>query len=381
MTDLAIGLVNKGLDVIVYAGYPSYWGVQQKSQKNEKFNGVTINRIFHIRSDTRTKFGSILIAVSFFLFTVIKLLVSSEKRLYLFVTTPPFLPFAGYLQKKIRKQPYIIIVHDIHPEIAIKIHYMNAGIISKIWDILNNLVYNNADSIIVLGKCMETKITDKYPQISNRIHVIQNWEDPDFIRPMLKDQNKFSRENNLLEKFVITYSGNMGINHNLEIVIDAAKIINNPDIDFIFFGEGSQKRKLIDLCQASSLSNVRFFDFQPLDNLPYTMTCGDAIIISQEKGTEGLCVSSKFYTALAAGKPVIAIIGEDSEIAETINQFKCGVVISNYNPETLAKSILELQSDMVLCQTLGDNARIAFEHEFTLEIALKKYYTIVNDVI
>jgi glycosyltransferase involved in cell wall biosynthesis len=380
MTDLAIGLVKKGFDVKVFSGYPSYWGIKQKTQSIENYDGVTINRVFHFRLDTRKKYGSMLLAISFFIFLLPKLLCSSEKRLYFFVTTPPFLPFCGYLLKKIRKQPYIVIIHDIYPEIAIKIRYTQEGFITKIWEKCNKLIYNNADRIIVLGGCMEQVMKQKFPNNSEKIRVIQNWEHENFIKPLIKSENKFSIANNLLEKFVITYSGNMGVNHNLEIVIEAATYLKNSDVEFLLFGEGSQKNNLVIKSKESGLQNVKFFDFQPISNFPYTMTCGDAIVVSQEKGTEGLCVSSKFYTALAAGKPIIAIIGDNSEISNVIKTFNCGIVISNNDAEELAKKISELSADKNLCQEYGKNARVAFEQNFTYEIAMKKYFDVVKEI-
>jgi len=380
MTNLALGLLNKGYDVKVYAGYPSYWGTSQKSQKSENYNGVIINRIFHYKSDTRTKYGSILIGITFFIFATQKLLFLSEKRLYFFVTTPPFLPLIGYILKKFKNQKYIVIVHDIHPEIIIKINYVKVGLLTKIWEHFNKLIYNNADKIIVLGGCMANVMKQKYPKNSEKIKIIQNWEDGTFIKPMLKSQNKFSIENNLLGKFVIIYSGNMGVNHNLDIVVEAAKYLKKSGIVFLFFGEGSQKNRIMKKSEELNLQNVKFFDFQPLINLPYTMTCGDAIIVSQEEGTEGLCVSSKFYTALAAGKPIIAIIGENSEISNVIKKFNCGIVISDYDAELLAKKISDLSANKNLCQEYGKNARMAFEQNFTYEIALNKYFDVVKEI-
>ena len=170
MTNMALGLIDKGCDVKVYTGYPSYWGAVQKAQKNENYRGITINRIFHFRSDTRTKSGSIVFGFSFFLFTLQKLLFSSEKRLFFFVTTPPFLPLIGFVLKKIRNQKYLIIVHDIYPEIAIKINYVHEGVITKIWSKVNRLVYDNADKIIVLGECM--KKPGKFLKSMQRIFLI-----------------------------------------------------------------------------------------------------------------------------------------------------------------------------------------------------------------
>jgi glycosyltransferase involved in cell wall biosynthesis len=380
MTELGLGLLKKGCDVKVYAGYPTYWGIRQKSKNVENYKGISINRIFLLALDTRTKFGSLCNGVSFFIFTFLKLLFSSEKRMYFFVTTPPFLPFIGYFLKKIKNQKYVVIVHDIHPDIIIKIHYTNEGILIKIWEYINKLVYNNADKIIVLGECMSNVMQQKIPKNREKIKIIQNWEDGDFIKPMLKTQNRFSIENNLLEKFVVIYSGNMGVNHNLEIVIEAANYLKNSEIEFLFFGEGSQKNILIKKSEELHLQNVKFLNFQPLSTLPYTMTCGDAIIVSQETGTEGLCVSSKFYTALAAGKPILAIIGENSEISNVIKKFDCGVVINNYDAKFLAKKIDELFLDKNVCKKYGENARIAFEQNFTYEIAIIKYLEVVKEI-
>lgn len=380
MTNMALGLIDKGCDVKVYTGYPSYWGDIQKSPKNENYGGIAINRIFHIRSDTRTKSGSIVIGFSFFLFTLLKLLFSSEKRLFFYVTTPPFLPLIGLVLKKIRDQKYVVIVHDIYPEIAVTIKYTHEGIITNIWRKVNRSVYDNADKIIVLGECMKQVIQKNYLQDSEKIRVIQNWEDADFIRPMDKSRNTFSIENNLLQKFVVTYSGNMGVNHNLEIAIEAAGLLKNSDIEFLFFGEGSQKQDLITKSKDMGLQNVAFFDFQPHSNLPLTMTCGDAVLVSQEKGTEGLCVSSKFYTALAAGKPIIAIIGENAEIAQVITKYQCGVVVTDFNPESLRNVISELSHNKDLCEKLGKNARLAFEQHFTCEIAINKYFNVIQEI-
>ena len=380
MTELALGLLKKGYDVKVYAGYPTYWGVRQTSKKVEIYKGISINRIFLLALDSRTKFGSLCNGVSFFIFTFLKLLFSSEQRIFFYVTTPPFLPLIGYFLKIIRNQKYVVIVHDIHPDILLKIHYANEGILVKIWEYMNELVYNSADKIIVLGECMSNVIQQKIPKNREKIKIIQNWEDKDFIKPMLKTQNRFSIENKLLEKFVVVYSGNMGINHNLEIVIEAANYLKSSEIDFLFFGEGSQKNILIKKSEELDLHNVKFLKFQPLSELPYTMTCGDAIIVSQETGTEGLCVSSKFYTAIAAGKPILGIIGENSEIANVIKKFDCGVVISNYDAKFLAKKINELFLDSKVCKKYGENARIAFEQNFTYEIAMNKYLGVVQEI-
>lgn len=380
MTSLAIGLSNKGCDVEIYSGYPSYWGIKQKCNKREIYKNVKISRIFHFQMDTRTKIGSIVHGLSFFIFTLFKLIISSDKRIYLIVTTPPFLPFIGYILKKIKKCKYAVIIHDIDPDISIKINFIKEGWITWIWDRCNLLMYKNTDSLIVLSNCMAEVIRKKMLFQPLKIEIIQNWEDENFIKPKEKSNNYFAINNNFLNKYVILYSGNMGLNHNLESFIKAAQFIKKSNIQFLFIGEGTQKKAIIKMTHDLNIMNVTFFDFQPREILPEIMTCGDVILISQEKGTDGLCVSSKFYTALAAGKPIIALVGEESEISNVLKRDSCGFSISSYNPEEIANRILQLESDKELCIQFGKNARKTFENNYTFSHALNKYYGIIQNL-
>jgi glycosyltransferase involved in cell wall biosynthesis len=381
MTGLASGLAKKGCDIQVYTGYPSYWGIKQKCKKQEIFDGVTINRIFHLRLDTRTKIGSIFHGLSFFIFTLFRLLFLVDKRLLLIVTTPPFLPFIGYILKKVRNRDYIVIIHDIDPDISIKVHFIKKGLITCLWERGNRLVYKNAEKIIVLSECMADIIRSKCKDVHGKLVIIQNWEDGHFIKPMKKDENWFAINNNLLDKFVVLYSGNMGLNHDLVPFVESAQYLKKTTVEFLFIGEGAQKDKLIKKSQDLHLMNIRFLDYQPREILPYTTTCGDVILISQERGTEGLCVSSKFYTALAAGKPIIALTGENSEISKVLKEKNCGFNLSSYNPHEIAECILKLESDKEFCNQLGENSRKVFEDEFTYQKAVNKYYNIISNQI
>lgn len=381
LTDLAVGLKEKGCDVKVYTGYPSYWDTKSKASKREDYNGVEIYRVFNTQFDSRKKFGMICNGISFFISVFWKVLLSKDDRIFLIATTPPFLPYMGYILNKLRRRNYIIIVHDIHPDIAIKIGYMNKGIIAKIWDKTYSRVYEKSVRIIVLGQCMAEVIKKKiHEEFYSKIKVIQNWEDENFIIPLNKADNWFSKKHNLIDKFVVLYSGNMGQHHDLEHILEAAGYLKSEKIKFLFIGEGIQKEKLVKETKNMNLDNVEFLPFQPKENLPYTMTCGDVIIVSQEEGTEGLCVSCKFYTAMAAGRPILAIIGEYSEIARVVKEYNCGIVVNNGDAEGVAEALLKLQKDKKLCSMMGANARKVLEDNFTKNHAISKYYELITNI-
>lgn len=381
LTDLAVGLKEKGCDVKVYTGYPSYWDTKSKASKRENHNGVDIYRVFNTQFDSRKKFGMICNGISFCISVFWKLLLSKDDRIFLIATTPPFLPYVGYILKMLKGRNYIIIVHDIHPDISIKIGYMKDGILAKIWDKTYSRVYEKSVRIIVLGQCMAEVIKKKIQKESyQKIKVIQNWEDENFIIPLNKRENWFSKKHNLIDTFVVLYSGNMGQHHNLEPILEAAGYLKTEKIEFLFIGEGIQKEKLVKKTKNMNLDNVEFLPFQPKENLPYTMTCGDVIIVSQEEGTEGLCVSCKFYTAMAAGRPILAIIGEDSEIGEVVRKYNCGVVVNNSDAKGIAKALQKFQNDKKLCSMMGANARKVLEDNFTKNHAISKYYEVIKNI-
>jgi glycosyltransferase involved in cell wall biosynthesis len=380
MTELAIGLRKKGFNLKVYTGNPSYWGDNKRLPKNDELEGVKIERVFNTQFDTRTKSGMILNSLSFFIFSFIRLLSSNDENAYLIVTTPPFLPFLGYFLYKFFNKKYFIILYDLHPEIAIKIGYMKEGILSKFWEEGYKKVFESSSRVIVLGECMSNvmkkKLNEKY---HNKIVIIQNWENGNFIKPMEKNDNWFSVKYNLLNQFVVLYSGNLGLHHDLKTILRSAENLKEKDVKFIIIGEGAQKADLISYIKTNSLDKIEFLPFQPLENLPYSMTCSDVIIISQEKGTEGLCVSCKFYTALAAGRPIIAIIGENSEISMVIKKFNCGIVVRDYYE--LSNAILRIKNEKGLAKLMGENSRNAFLKNFTYEDAINKYYDVISKEI
>jgi glycosyltransferase involved in cell wall biosynthesis len=380
MTDLAEGLAKRGMDVVVFTGYPSYWGVKKDYKKSENHNAVNIQRLFHLRTDTRTKLGSVLHGLSFFSVALLRSFLKPEKRIYVIVTTPPFLPILGWIIHKVRKIRYVIIIHDIDPDISIKVGFIRKGFLTNLWEKVNVYTMEGAEQLVVLGECMAQLIQKKIPNYADKITIIQNWTDENYIKPIAKTENFFARNNNLVNSFVVLYSGNMGVNHNLEVIIDAAKRLTPDLFSLVFIGEGVKKKQLVERAEHFGLKNVQFFEYQPYELLPYTMTCSDVIVISQDIGLDGLCVSSKFYSALAAGRPIIALVGPTTEIARVVHSSACGFVISDYDPVTIANRIIELKNQPELRKKMGENARKILETEFSRESAIDKYYDLLTRI-
>lgn len=171
----------------------------------------------------------------------------------------------------------------------------------------------------------------------------------------------------------------MSVHHDLDCIIEAANLLKEKNISFVFIGEGIKKESMQIKTKQLGLENVVFLPFQPCDTLPYSITSGDVNIISQMKGSEGLCVSCKLYTALATGKPIIALLGRTSEIAQVISECNCGFVIDSYDPNDLANAIYCLATDKKLSNQMGLNARTCLVESYTKNQAIEKYHKVVQE--
>lgn len=56
-----------------------------------------------------------------------------------------------------------------------------------------------------------------------KIKVIYNWVHTEHIKPIEKIDNIFLKEHHLEDKFIVLYSGNMGMTHDIDILVDVAK--------------------------------------------------------------------------------------------------------------------------------------------------------------
>lgn len=377
LSDLSVGLKKKGYDISVYTAQPSY-DIRKKLNVVEDYNGVKIYRLFTPRFDSRMRMGLLQNGLMFFFIAFLRILLSKEKRILLIGTSPPFLPYLGYFLKKIKRKRYIIIAHDIWPEIGLIGGFLNNGIFAKIWLKSSSWVYQNADIITTLSKEMSNVIKRKIKKESySKIEIIENFEDENFIYPIKKEDNWFSKKHGLIGKFAIVYSGNIGFHHGLDILIDAAEFLTDETL-FLIIGDGNQKERLIQKTKQKNLQNVNFLPVQPYEKIPFTMTSGDVIVVCQQPGTENFCVVGKIYTALAAGKPILAIINKKSEIARIVKKYQCGIVVNNNDTKGVVDAILRLRENKNLCEEMGKKSRQALENKFTLSHAVEKYNTMLK---
>jgi colanic acid biosynthesis glycosyl transferase WcaI len=154
--------------------------------------------------------------------------------------------------------------------------------------------------------------------------------------------NAFAREFGLLDRFVVSYAGNLGPAQGLETVLDAAAQLQTTDGPLIvFIGGGILEAALRVGIADSHLMNVRLVPHQPYARVPEIYAASDICLVPQAAGTGSEAIPSKIYRIMACGKPVIASADARSDLAQLINESGCGGVVPPQDSAALVSKIKE----------------------------------------
>jgi colanic acid biosynthesis glycosyl transferase WcaI len=198
--------------------------------------------------------------------------------------------------------------------------------------------------------------------------------------------NPFRAEHGLDDRFVVMYSGNMGLAHTLTPILEAATALRqNPHVCFVFIGDGARRAELEAGVAARQLASVRFLPYQPRERLAESLSAADVHLISMQPEATGLLMPSKLYGILASGSAVIAIADPQSELAELIQERTLGYVCDPRTPdggaERLAYVINFLVDNPAEVRSLGQNARQIAEVEFDRSIQTARFAAMLNELI
>lgn len=381
MTDLIEDLASYGMNTEVICAQPTYF-VKGKFQRAELRHGVAIKRVWSFLFDKNKNIGRILNGTSCFLSMLPRLFSNSNNALLVFNTNPALLSLLGVFGAKLRGQRYVILIHDLWPELPAHIGMIKKdGTLYRAIELLNRLSFKYASRIIVLSEAMKLRVLDKIPEMDGSVRVIHNWVDANRVYPVAKENNRLLEELGLQHKKVVMYSGNLGRYQPLEVMIGAAKELRNrKDILFLFAGDGGKKQKIQEMAASMNLDNVMFIPFQPLDRLAESLSMADISLIGIYPENEGVIMPSKLYGLLAVGKPIICVSDPSSEVVEILNQAEAGLHSSIDDPRELAQKIVALLDNPQKAQELGQNGRRYFLERFERKKITKQWKKLIETI-
>ena len=277
-------------------------------------------------------------------------------------TDPPVTCLMGGMVHRFRGAKLICYLQDIYPDVAAAVGVMRNRFLLNMIRRMFTRVYRRADRVIVLSDDMRGALT-RTGVPAEKIEVIHNWVDTELVVP-IKENNRFRHQHDLEDKFVVMYSGNMGLTQRLDDVLDAAEILkDNPEIVFALVGHGSKRAGLEQSVRERGLTNVRFFDFQPKEELANSLSAANLQLVLLDEAVKDYLMPSKFYGTLAAGTPTLAVAPKDSELARLCLDNHVGLVVPNGSARELAEAIVDARASNGHLSRMGSRAR-ELAHQF-----------------
>ncbi len=375
LTEIAEGLAKDRV-VKVITGQPKHMSRGQLAPKYEVRNNVEIFRAGGTTLDKNVfvfrLVNMLTIGISIFLRSL-KLFKKGDQVMV--VTAPPSLPVTTALACLIRGASLTICVQDSYPEILVAVGASKPdSFFVSFAHFVNQWVYKHVSQIIVMGRDMNELFLRKTAGLDIPIVTIPNWADLETIHPTPRDQNPLLNELGIEDKFVLMYAGNIGHPTDVETIIESAEqLLENKDIHFVFIGAGVKKAWVEEQVRERSLKNVTVLDYRPRSEQNIFLNACDVGLVALIKGMWGTAMPSRTYNIMAAGKPVIALTDEGSELARVIDEDEIGWHIVPGNAAELSRLIEKAYAERHSLTALGNRARQAALAKYSTEKAVDAY--------
>jgi glycosyltransferase involved in cell wall biosynthesis len=375
--DLLLRLAGERFAITVLCGFPmgTSTGHSDRVPRYETVHGIEIIRCgFPVQDKRRLLLRAILYA-SFLVHAWWKLVGLGRNSLVFGVTSPPFNAQLLWAASWIGRFRYQYMFLDIYPEALCALGCLDSrSLLARGWRFFNRLSYRRASALVVLGRDMIPLLARQYSIHPDRVTYIPHWSVVEGEEPIPFSANRLAGRLGIQDKFVVQYSGNMGLLHDMETLVRAAHRLRDDDqIHFLFIGKGRRRRAAETLARELDLPNVTWLEFVPRAQLHEALSCCHAALISLRRGMEGVAVPSKLYGILASGRTVLAQVPRESEIAYVVEEEQCGLVVEPDDTEGLAQAIQRLASNPELTRELSANARRAYASKYTLQQAVDAF--------
>ena len=264
----------------------------------------------------------------------------------------------GLVAKFLRGRKLIFEVRDMWPEGAIQMGLISNPLLIKLAYKFERLCYKSSKKIVALSPGMENEIKEKG---FNNVISVPNASDNDVFS---RNTDDFVTPEWMKGKKVFLYTGNIGKVNNSFLIVHAAQLLkDDPNILFLFIGDGQQRDEILEYIRINQINNIRILGLMPKNDLVAFVQRAYIMLVPLE-GKPILDTSSpnKLFDAMAAGIPVIQTT--QGWIKTLLIENNCGFTVPYNNPEALAEVCTSIANNLELRNQMGLNSKKLATTEF-----------------
>jgi glycosyltransferase involved in cell wall biosynthesis len=358
MSELCAGLVERGWNV---TAMPCSRGCRDESRSypvRHIWNGVRIERVWRPQLRQASMPGRLLNAGWMIASWSLAACNPNRKPDVVVIGTDPVLSILVAPFWRIFRPTTKIVAwcFDLYPEAAYAEGVLRP---SSVWAGMLRFVliraYASCDLIVDIGTCMRS-LLDSYRAPARHTTLVP-WalhEPTAFPSPIPAERSGIFGN----ARLALLYSGNFGRAHSLDDLIALARRLRGTGVHLAFSIRGNRAHSVRAAITVEDV-NISFVDFAPCAGLESRLAAADIHVVTLREEWTGTVVPSKFFGALAAGRPVLFCGSPRSTIAICIRQYGLGWVLSPGNGANIAETLTKL------LETPGELDRIK-EHCFRI---------------
>lgn len=407
-TELGVSLVARGCEVTAMPVNARCHDYRARLPYKGEFEGIKIRRIYRPAFSQHRVSGR-LINTLFVLggWTWRSICMRRSQNEVMVVGTDPILAVLVTIVWRLFRPKSRIIhwCHDLYPDAAIADGLLTErSLINRILRRLLRIAYRRCDLIADLGPCMRSRLlrafTDnppvfeksgKIPNESAEESVDQDDAqrvfETDFqtlipwslVEPCRIVEPNPPVRNDMFDQSArlgILYSGNLGRAHHFESVLALARTLRQDNIGFCFAGRGPGIEELRSSIKEAD-ANIRFAGFADESELLLRLTATDVHLVTLRESWTGTVVPSKFFGALAVGRPVLFAGSEESAIAYWIKKYRIGWVLSEHSHNLVVDELREHSESAGQIAEMRNRCWEIYQQKFSKKSQLDQWHKIV----
>ncbi|MFB5193652.1 glycosyltransferase family 4 protein [Neobacillus sp. KR4-4] len=391
LRELAEGMLDK-FDITVICVVPSYLGTVEEKYKTQKYyeeniNGVKVLRIRVPEFSKANKFSRIKNILAYFFGAMAATFKLGEMDYVFSISQPPILGgLLGVWGKWMKRAKFIYNIQDFNPEQVMAVEYSKSKFVIGAMMFIDKFSCKRSNLIITVGRDLVETVHNRFKgkKVPKTV-MINNWIDEKEIYPVETDHPKvsaFKKQYGLENKFVIMYSGNIGLYYDLENLLKViekfkpgTKTAGGQEVVFAFVGAGSVLDKLVMYKGVHHMDNVVFIPYQDKADLVYSLNSADVHWCVNAKGIKGVSCPSKYYGIAAASKSVLAVLEKNSEIRCIIEETKGGLCSEPGDYESVEQNIRWFIKNAGTGKIveMGKRGRENLLQNLTRDVSVRKY--------
>ena len=278
--------IKQGVEVTVITCFPNFPygevfdGYNNKFYQVEYLDGIKVIRVWSFMAENK---GFLLRLLDFISFSIASFFVGLFFQADVIVATSPqfFTALSARTLSFFKRTNWVMEVRDLWPEQVLAVSDMKRNLVIRYFELEEKWCYKSASIIIPVTDSFVDHIVEKGGDIK-KIRVIKNGVDINFFQHREKKM-ELIQKHGLVEKKVIGYIGTHGLSQNLMFVLRCIEELNNKDFFFLFVGDGSERKSLIQYAESNKIENVLFLPQIPKEQMPDYLSIIDIGLVPLKK--------------------------------------------------------------------------------------------------